>query len=198
MKKIGIIGGTFNPIHLAHTYIAYEAKKQLNLDEVIFIPAGNPPHKKNEGVLSANLRYKMVKMAISNFEDFQISDYEIKKQGYSYTYETLRDFKSKDNELYFITGADCLLNIEEWKNPEGIFNLSTFVVFNRGGYDNEKLINQKDKIEKKYNTTIKFLDIINLEISSSMIRKRIKENKRVDFFLCKEVLDYIKEYKLYK
>ena len=198
MKKIGIIGGTFNPIHLAHTYIAYEAKKQLNLDEVIFIPAGNPPHKKNEGVLSANLRYKMVEMAISDFEDFQISDYEIKKQGYSYTYETLRDFKSKDNELYFITGADCLLNIEEWKNPEGIFNLSTFVVFNRGGYDNEKLINQKDKIEKKYNTTIKFLDIINLEISSSMIRKRIKENKRVDFFLCKEVLDYIKEYKLYK
>ena len=198
MNKIGIIGGTFNPIHLAHTYIAYEAKKQLNLDKVIFIPAGNPPHKKNEGVLSADLRYKMVEMAINDFEDFQISDYEIKKQGYSYTYETLKDFKSKDNELYFITGADCLLNIEKWKNPEGIFNLSTFVVFNRGGYDNKELINQKDKIEKKYNTTIKFLDIINLEISSSMIRERIKDNKRVDFFLCKEVLDYIKEYKLYK
>lgn len=197
MKKVGIIGGTFNPIHLAHTYIAYEAKKQLDLDKVIFIPAGNPPHK-NEGVLSANLRYKMVEMAISDFEDFNISDYEIKKQGYSYTYETLKEFKSKDNELYFITGADCLLNIEKWKNPEGIFKLSTFVVFNRGGYDNKKLIHQKDKIEKKYNTTIKFLDIINLEISSSMIRERIKEDKRVDFFLCKEVADYIREYKLYK
>ena len=186
MEKIGIIGGTFNPIHLAHTYIAYEAKKQLDLDKVIFIPAGNPPHKKNEGVLSANLRYKMVEIAISDFEDFQISDYEIKKQGYSYTYETLRDFKNKDNELYFITGADCLLNIEKWKNPEGIFNLSTFVVFNRGGYDNKELIYQKDKIEKKYNTTIKFLDIINLEISSSMIRERIKEDKRVDFFYVKK------------
>ena len=198
MNKIGIIGGTINPIHLAHTYIAYEAKKQLNLDKVIFIPAGNPPHKKNEGVLSADLRYKMVKMAINDFEDFEISDYEIKKKGYSYTYETLKYFKSKDNELYFITGADCLLNIEKWNNPEVIFNLSTFVVFNRGGYDNKKLINQKDRIEKKYNTTIKFLDIINLEISSSMIRERINDDKRVDFFLCKEVLDYIKEYKLYK
>jgi len=198
MKKIGIIGGTFNPIHLAHLYIAYEAKSQLKLDKVIFMPAGSPPHKKNEDILGASLRYEMVKRAIKGFEDFEVSDYEILKEGYSYTYETLEYFKSEDNELYFITGADCLFDIEKWINPGKIFELSNFVVFNRAGYDYKKLIEQKNKINIKFNTNIRFLDIINLEISSSMIRERIKEGKRVDFFLPKEVLDFIIENKIYK
>lgn len=197
MKKIGIVGGTFNPIHLAHLYIAYEAKSQLNLDKIIFIPAGNPPHKKNKEILEASLRYDMVCEAIKNYEDFEISKYEVEKEGYSYTFETLKQFKTKDNELYFITGADCLMDIEKWKNPEDIFNLSKFVVFNRAGYNKKNLRIQKDKIEKKFNTIINFLDIIDLEISSSMIRKRIKEGKRVDFFLPNEVLKYIEKNNIY-
>lgn len=197
MSKIGILGGTFNPIHLAHLYIAYEAKSQLNLDKIIFMPAGSPPHKKDKEVLEASLRYNMVCEAIKNYEDFEISDYEIHKAGYSYTYETLEKFKSENNELYFITGADCLMDIEKWKKPEEIFNLSKLVVFNRPGYSKKNLIIQKDKIEMKFNTSIKFLDIIDLEISSSMIRERIEDGKRVDFFLSKEVLDYIKENNIY-
>lgn len=197
MKKIGIVGGTFNPIHLAHLYIAYEAKSQLNLDKIIFIPAGNPPHKKNKEILEASLRYDMVCEAIKNYEDFEISKYEVEKEGYSYTFETLKQFKTKDNELYFITGADCLMDIEKWKNPEDIFNLSKFVVFNRAGYNKKNLRIQKDKIEKKFNTIINFLDIIDLEISSSMIRKRINEGKRVDFFLPNEVLKYIEKNNIY-
>ncbi len=197
MKKIGIIGGTFNPIHLAHLYIAYEAKNQLDLDKIIFMPAGSPPHKRDKVVLEASLRYNMVCEAIKIYEDFEISDYEIYKEGYSYTYETLEKFKSKENELYFITGADCLMDIEKWKNPEEIFKLSKLAVFNRPGYSNENLRIQKDKIERKFNTSIEFLDIMDLEISSSMIRKRIKEGKRVDFFLPKEVLNYIKENNIY-
>ena len=85
MKKVGILGGTFNPIHLAHLYIAYEAKSQLNLDKIIFIPAGSPPHKRDKEVLKASLRYNMVCEAIKNYEDFEISNYEIDKKGYSYT-----------------------------------------------------------------------------------------------------------------
>ncbi|MDU5106294.1 MULTISPECIES: nicotinate-nucleotide adenylyltransferase [unclassified Clostridium] len=197
MSKIGILGGTFNPIHLAHLYIAYEAKSQLNLDKIIFMPAGSPPHKKDKEVLEASLRYNMVCEAIKSYEDFEISDYEIHKTGYSYTYETLEKFKSEDNELYFITGADCLMDIEKWKKPEEIFKLSRLVVFNRPGYSKKNLIIQKDKIEMKFNTSIKFLDIIDLEISSSMIRKRIEEGKRVDFFLSKEVLNFIKENNIY-
>lgn len=197
MEKIGILGGTFNPIHLAHLYIAYEAKSQLNLDKVIFIPTGNPPHKKDKKILEADLRYNMVYEAIKNYEDFEISKYEVEKEGYSYTFETLKHFKAKDNELYFITGADCLMDIEKWKNPEEIFRLSRFVVFNRAGYNEENLKIQKNKIEEKFNTNIDFLDIIDLEISSSMIRERINEGKRVDFFLSKEVLSYIQENNIY-
>lgn len=197
MKRIGILGGTFNPIHLAHLYIAYEAKSQLNLDKIIFIPAGSPPHKRDEEVLEASLRYNMVCEAIKNYEDFEISNYEIYKKGYSYTYETLEKFKENDTELFFITGADCLMDIEKWKNPQEIFKLARLVVFNRPGYIKKNLIIQKEKIEMKFNTTIEFLDIIDLEISSSMIRDRISEGKRVDFFLPKEVLNYIKENNIY-
>ena len=197
MEKIGILGGTFNPIHLAHLYIAYEAKSQLKLDKVIFIPTGNPPHKKDKKILEADLRYNMVYEAIKNYEDFEISKYEVEKEGYSYTFETLKHFKAKDNELYFITGADCLMDIEKWKNPEEIFRLSRFVVFNRAGYNEENLKIQKNKIEEKFNTNIDFLDIIDLEISSSMIRERINDGKRVDFFLSKEVLSYIQENNIY-
>ena len=197
MKKIGIIGGTFNPIHLAHLYIAYEAKCQLNLDKVFFMPAGSPPHKKNEDILEAPLRYKMVLEAIKKYEDFEISNYEIEKEGFSYTYETLENFKSEDNILYFITGADCLINIEKWKNPDRIFKTSKLVVFNRPGYDKESLKLQKNEIEKKYNTSINFLDIMDLEISSTMIRDRIKEGKKIDFFIPKEVLDFIRKNNIY-
>lgn len=197
MKKIGIIGGTFNPIHLAHLYIAYEAKCQLNLDKVIFMPAGSPPHKKNEDILEAPLRYKMVLEAIKKYEDFEISNYEIEKEGFSYTYETLENFKSEDNILYFITGADCLINIEKWKNPDRIFKTSKLVVFNRPGYDKESLKLQKNEIEKKYNTSINFLDIMDLEISSTMIRDRIREGKKIDFFIPKEVLDFIIKNNIY-
>lgn len=195
--KIGIIGGTFNPIHLAHLYIAYEAKCQLNLDKIIFIPTGSPPHKKDMEILEASLRYNMVYEAIKNYEDFEISDYEIEKKGLSYTFETLEHFKNDDNELYFITGADCLMDIEKWKYPEKIFRLCNFVVFNRAGYSKKNLRIQKEKIQQKFNTNIIFLDIIDLEISSSIIRNRIKEGKRIDFFMPREVLEYIITNNLY-
>lgn len=195
--KIGIIGGTFNPIHLAHLYIAYEAKCQLNLDKIIFIPTGSPPHKKDMEILEASLRYNMVYEAIKNYEDFEISDYEIEKKGLSYTFETLEHFKKDDNELYFITGADCLMDIEKWKYPEKIFKLCNFVVFNRAGYSKKNLRIQKEKIQQKFNTNITFLDIIDLEISSSIIRNRIKEGKRIDFFMPREVLEYIITNNLY-
>lgn len=198
MEKIGVIGGTFNPIHLAHLYIAYEAKNQLNLDKIIFMPVGSPPHKRNSNVLGASLRYNMVKEAIQGYEGFTISDYEIRKQGYSYTFETLEYLKNDDNKLYFITGADCLLDIEKWKSPERIFEVSDLVVFSRGGYKKEELLIQKDKINKKYNTNVNFLDIIDLEISSSIIRERIKTGKRVDFFLPESVLNFIIDNNLYK
>ena len=200
MKRYGMMGGTFNPIHLAHLYIAYEAKETLNLDKVIFMVAGNPPHKKESSVIDSNYRYDMVKMAIKDYSGFEISDYEIQKQGYSYTYETLKYLKDdeEDVEVFFIAGADSLMDIEKWKNPELVLSNCTFVAFNRGEYTKEALERQKKKLQDKYNSNIILLDISNLDISSSMIRERITKGKRVDFFMPNKVMEYIEQNNLYR
>ena len=168
MKRYGMMGGTFNPIHLAHLYIAYEAKETLNLDKVIFMVAGNPPHKKESSVIDSNYRYDMVKMAIKDYPGFEISDYEIKKQGYSYTYETLKYLKGDegDVEVFFIAGADSLMDIEKWKNPELVLSNCTFVAFNRGEYNKETLEVQKKKLQDKYNSNIIFISQQERDVSA--------------------------------
>ncbi|MBS6005476.1 MAG: nicotinate-nucleotide adenylyltransferase [Clostridium baratii] len=197
MKKYGIMGGTFDPIHNAHLYIAYEAKELLGLDKVIFIPNGSPPHKDNKNITGASLRYRMVLEAIKDFEDFEVSKYEIEKKELSYTYKTLEHFKEDDVELYFITGADCLFDLDKWKNVSEIFSLCKFVVFTRPGFKEEDLIEEKKRAEKKYNGEIIFLNILDLEISSTDIRKRISEGKRIDFFVPKRVINLIEKENIY-
>ena len=191
------MGGTFDPIHNAHLYIAYEAKELLGLDKVIFIPNGSPPHKDNKNITGASLRYRMVLEAIKDFEDFEVSKYEIEKKELSYTYKTLEHFKEDDVELYFITGADCLFDLDKWKNVSEIFSLCKFVVFTRPGFKEEDLIEEKKRAEKKYNGEIIFLNILDLEISSTDIRKRISEGKRIDFFVPKRVINLIEKKNIY-
>lgn len=200
MTKIGIIGGTFDPIHNGHLYIAYEAFLKLNLDKVIFLITGNPPHKNSEKVTSAEIRMKMVKESINNFPNFEISEYEILKKEKCYTYESLRYFKNlyNESELYFITGGDCLRDLEKWKNVPEVLRLANLVVCTRGGINTEYLEKQKKYIENKYNANIIFLELLELDISSSMIREKINKRERVDFFLPEKVLKFIKDHDLYR
>ncbi|WP_297418684.1 nicotinate-nucleotide adenylyltransferase [Clostridium sp.] len=201
MKRYGIIGGTFDPIHYAHLYIAYEAKEQLDLDEVVFMPAGTQPLKADSMITDSKLRYDMVKAAIEPFSEFSISDYEIEKGGLSFTYETLEYFKEnihgEEKELFFITGADCLFNMEKWKEVQKIFSLATLVVFSRGGISKTEMLERKQIIEKKYNGKIIILDLKQLEISSTEIRELVKHNKRIDFFVPQKVVDIIYKKGLY-
>ncbi|EKQ55117.1 MULTISPECIES: nicotinate-nucleotide adenylyltransferase [unclassified Clostridium] len=201
MKRYGIIGGTFDPIHYAHLYIAYEAKEQLDLDEVVFMPAGTQPLKADSMITDPKLRYDMVKAAIEPFSEFSISDYEIEKGGLSFTYETLEYFKEnihdEEKELFFITGADCLFNMEKWREVQRIFSLATLVVFSRGGISKTEMLERKQIIEKKYNGKIIILDLKRLEISSTEIRELVKHNKRIDFFVPQKVVDIIYEKGLY-
>ena len=200
MKRYGIIGGTFDPIHYAHLYIAYEAKEQLNLDEVIFMPAGKQPLKADKVVTDSKLRYDMVKAAIESYDKFSVSNYEIQKGGLSFTYETLEYFKNKsdeDMELFFITGADCLETLEKWREVEKIFSLATLVVFPRGVMSKKEMIQTKQEIEEIYNGKIIILDLKELEISSTYIRERVNKNQRIDFFVPSKVTDIIYKNELY-
>ncbi len=199
MKSIGILGGTFDPIHNGHLYIAQEALNAFNLDKVIFVPGGNPPHKRDKNITSPSIRYELVKMAIREYPEFSISDYEINKKGYSYTYETLEHFKEKEEnaQIYFITGADCLMHIYEWKNVHSILKLCNFVVFNRPGYSREEILKQKLKVENQYKKEILLLDLLNIEISSSYIRDKIKAGVNMEYFMPPAVYNTIITLKLY-
>lgn len=198
MERLGIIGGSFDPIHVAHVYIAEEAQKKLNLDKVVFVPVGSQPLKLNKKVTEASLRLKMVKEAVKGKNGFEVSDYEIQKKGLSYTYQTLEHFKKSNRELFFITGADCLMDLDRWKGVDIIFKLCKLVVLTRPGFNNEDLFKQKDQQENKYGGEIIFLEVPNLDVSSTEIRERIRDGKEVDDFLDKNVLKIIREENLYK
>lgn len=200
MKKKGIFGGTFDPIHNGHLHVAYEALYNLELDEIIFIPSGNPPHKTSKAVTDGKIRYDLVTKVIENERRFKASDYEINKKSLSYTYETLEYFKElePDTQWYFITGADCLMDIYTWKNIDRIFNSCKFVVFNRSGYGKKEILNQKSLVEAKLNKEILFLDIPILEISSTTIRNKLREGKSISYLVPEGLNKVLKEMNIYK
>ncbi|WP_027625007.1 nicotinate-nucleotide adenylyltransferase [Clostridium lundense] len=199
MKKQAIFGGTFDPIHNGHLHIAYEALYKLNLDKIIFIPSGSPPHKSNKKITDGYIRYEMVSMSIRDEKKFELSDYEIKKKGLSYTYETLEYFKNKFPQVkwYFLTGVDCLMELNGWKKIDAIMDICEFVVFNRPGFDKCDILKQKARVEEKYNKKIIFLDIPLLDISSTDVRRLIREKKNVRYFLPEGVYNTITQLKLY-
>ncbi|MBI6871685.1 nicotinate-nucleotide adenylyltransferase [Clostridium aciditolerans] len=199
MIKKAIFGGTFDPIHNGHLYIAYEALYKLGLDKIIFMPSGNPPHKLGKTITDGFLRYEMVKMATRGEERFDISDYEIRKSNLSYTYETLKYFNNiePDTAWHFLTGVDCLMDIDNWKNSEEIFKLCKFIVFNRPGYSMKNIQEQKNKVEKRYANEIIFLDVPLLDISSTNIRNAVMKEKNVSYLLPESVYNTIKQLNLY-
>lgn len=200
MKRIGVLGGTFDPPHKGHIYIAKEAYKRLELDKIIFMPAGTPPHKTYKQITDGHIRYEMVKLTVKTYPYFVVSNYEISKNGLSYTYLTLRHLKkeNKDSEIYFIAGADSLLQLEEWRNVQEILDDATLVIFGRPGFSKEKLLRKKYIIEEKYKHEIIYLDLLELDISSSDIRKEINKGLPIPSLINEEVRKYINDMGLYK
>ena len=198
-KKIGIMGGTFNPIHYGHLMIAEDARCFCNLDEVIFIPSGNSYMKEADDILSGELRFHMVKLAISSNEYFICSDIEIKRTGNSYTYETLEELRKHypEAELYFILGADNLFTIEKWKCSERIFKECSLIAASRGEVDFDSLKKQADSLKKNYQANVILLPERKMDISSTEIRECILNNQSVRYMMPEEVYDYIFERKLY-
>jgi nicotinate-nucleotide adenylyltransferase len=187
--KIGILGGTFNPIHLGHLIMAEEVRQKICLDRVVFVPANLPPHKDDGEIIDACHRLKMLKLAIRGNSYFSVSDIEIKRGGRSYTIDTVKEFTKiyPDDQLYFIIGSDLVKYLNEWKDVKDIIALVQFVVATRPGYPLKNL--------PSYMTTI---DIRAVDISAFEIRQCIKENRSFRYLVPEPVRQYIVKKGIYK
>ncbi len=198
MKRKCIFGGTFDPIHIGHLNVAYEAMYQKCLSEVIFLPAAVPPHKISNYISSSNHRINMIEISLKDEPLFLLDTYEIHKGGINYTYQTIEQFINKENDVewYFLMGGDSLLEFPSWRNVELILNKIKLLVYPRAEEEIYDLIKAKDNLTDKYKGHIEILKVPRLDISSTMIRKLIAEGKKTPF-ITKETYDYIKKNKLY-
>lgn len=187
MKKVGILGGTFDPPHYGHLIIANEALQHLQLDEIKFMPNQEPPHKERLSGATAEQRIQMLNLAISNNDVFSVETIEMEREGRSFTFDTIQLLQAKhpDLQFYFIIGADMVEYLPNWHRIDELVKMVQFVGVNRPSY----------RTESDY--PIQHLEVPQIEISSSMIRERIKMGRTVRYLLPESVIEYIKEYQLY-
>lgn len=195
MKKIGIMGGTFNPIHMGHLLLAEWARDTAGLDEVWLIPTGYSYMKSGQDMAASEERLFMTRLAVEGSQYMKVLDSEVKRAGYSYTCDTLEELKKQYPEyhFYFIFGADCLFSVESWKKPECIFADCSIIAAVRGEVNLEEMRLKKEELQKKYGADIYLLPFLQLEISSTIIRERIKEGKSVRYLVPDTVISYIEE-----
>ena len=189
--KIGLLGGTFNPIHMGHLVLAQECWHRLSLDKIIFIPAYISPLKEVEGDVSAADRLNMVRLALKGDDRFGISTHEIDAGETSYSIDTIKHFMQKYKEkaeLFFLTGADSAESLSMWKDIDDILRLTTFVVATRPGWGEDS----------DYEERIKRVVIPGVEVSSSMIRDRIRGHEPIDYLVPAAVGRYIRDKGLYR
>jgi nicotinate-nucleotide adenylyltransferase len=191
--KIGILGGTFDPIHLGHLILAEQLAEKFKLDKVIFIPSASPPHKNNKKVSKAKDRFKMTGLAIEDNPLFSISDIELKRKGKSYTVITIKELKKlyPKSKLFLLCGSDVLDELKTWKSPDEIYKLIKVIVGVRPGYN-------KIKKDNKYAKKSIIEQINGLEVSSTEIRKRVKKGKSIRYLVPDKARNYIRKKGLYK
>lgn len=187
--KIGILGGTFNPVHIGHLILAEEAREKLGLDKIIFVPAYLPPHKDTADIAPANERYRMIQLAIKGNAYFSVSDIETKRDGLSFTIDTLKEFKKSypSDILYFIIGSDLLNYLDEWKDLKNILTIVKFVVATRPGYALEKIPSY-----------IETMAIRAVDVSGFEVRRCIKEHRSFRYLVPEAVFNYINKKRLYE
>lgn len=200
MNKIGILGGTFDPVHYGHLILAEQARGEAKLDQVIFMPAMIQPFKLNAKIADASHRYEMLMKATSDNPEFIVSEMELNSPEVSYTIKTLRDCKNRlgeNVELYFIIGTDAFLGLEKWYGSDELLKEFCFIVGTRPGYKELELKQRVEYFREKYNTKITQINNSEVEISSTDIKDRIREGKSIKYLLPKSVEEYIYKNHLY-
>ena len=197
-KRVAIFGGTFDPPHLGHFILAEQIKNRFNLAEIIFMPAGKPPHKIDKKISPDQNRIEMLNLAVKENSHFSLSEWEIKEEGYSYTAKTLAQYVPQldAEEVFFIIGADSLAEIFQWKNTEYLLAEGKFIVFNRPGYSLENILN-KPKYKPYLDNILRF-EGLNIEISSSFIKKEIKKENSIRYLTLDKISKYIEKNNLYR
>lgn len=202
MRKIGLMGGTFDPIHLGHIMLGEQAYREYELDEVWFMPSRIPPHKKDHKITESEERCDMVELAIKNFPYFRMSDFELKREGgNTYTADTLRLLKEEypEEEFYFIMGGDSVHDIEKWYHPEYVIANVIILAADRDHEDYaNSLKEQIDYLNEKYHGDIRILHCKEMHVVSTEIRRRCNSDESLQGLVSEEVEAYIKEHGLYK
>lgn len=201
MKKIGIYGGSFDPVHLGHMGLAVQAEKQLELNKVVFIPAKYQPFKLNREVASDEHRVNMLKEAVKGYDSFEISCSELESNEISYTFNTIQRIKklySDDTQIYFMLGTDSFLSIELWYRAEELLKACSFAVGIRPGDKEEQLEACINRVKSRYNTHVVLLRNKELKISSTEIKNNIRNGKSIGAFVPEAVERYIYENGLYR
>lgn len=197
--KIGIIGGTFDPIHNGHLIIAEYARTHLKLDKVIFIPVGIAPHKDNNKITNAKSRVEMINLSIKSNPYFYQSLIEVKRDNVTYTVDTLTSLKEEypENEFYFIMGGDSILEIESWKDHKKLMKICNFIVLDRDHITREDINLKVSELKLLYGMDTQVIRSPLIEISSTEIRNRIKKGLSIKYLVPESVENYIKDNELY-
>ncbi|MDO5718571.1 MAG: nicotinate-nucleotide adenylyltransferase [Tissierellia bacterium] len=196
--KIGIFGGTFDPIHQGHLIMASIIYDEMGFDKIVFIPSGNPPHKTNKKITDEKIRSEMVRKAIESDDRFELSMIEQGKENLKYTYHTMTEIMENkpENEYYFIIGGDSLRNIETWYEYKRLLKEVKFVVVDRVSKERDDILDLVKRYQK-ISKEIKYIDMPLIEISSTDIRNRVKSKKSIDYMLPDEVIEIIYDKGLY-
>ena len=198
-KKTGILGGTFNPIHIGHLMLAENALEYCALDEVLIMPSGCSYFKDQKSVASAEHRLKMAELAIAGNDKFVLSPIEVERGGYTYTYETLETLcgENPDTRYYYIIGADTLFSMETWKKPDVIFSKCTIVCAKRNAMPDDELTKKADDLKERFGASVIIMDTPEIPVSSTVVREMMKKGMTCRYYLDDKVIEYIKDNKLY-
>lgn len=198
--NIGILGGSFDPVHYGHLLLAQYALEELSLDRVLFMPAKQPPHKREDGVSSFEHRLSMLEIAFEGRKEFFVSSMEQEREGPSYTYDTLRLLKERNPQdtYVFLIGADSLMTLETWYRGEDLLREFSFAIAPRPGRSKAEITQYVKFLENKYAAALQVLDSPYIEISSTELRRRVAKGKSLLYHVPGKVREYIEEKKLYR